>query len=151
MKYYIFCSTASSNITDLTHTHARTHTKAMSCESKTVSCAPHPPTFSHLTIDKSRWQVHIVHEGSAQSGLRTSTHRTHSRTFVQIDLVYVALTQEETPKLDTAVRQACSVSQWNIDRGAVWSFAGKEVVCLLVDFVNQCGQDSVGVRIPVIL
>ena len=98
MKYYIFCSTASSNTTDLTHTgthaythvrtwvHTHTHTKAMSCESRTVSCAPHPPTFSHLTIDKSRRQVqtvvHVMKVATAQPRLHTLTHPTHSRTCV---------------------------------------------------------------------
>ena len=59
----------------------RSWSKATSCESKTVSCAPHPPTFSHLTIDKSRRQVHTAvdharYEVTAQPGLYTSTHRT---------------------------------------------------------------------------
>ena len=72
-----------------THTQRLRHlwSKPMSCESKTVSCAPHPPTFLHLTIDKSRRQVHTavdhaLYEVTAQPRLHTSTHPIHSRTCV---------------------------------------------------------------------
>ena len=87
----------------------RSWSKATSCESKTVSCAPHPPTFSHLTIDKSRRQVHTAvdharYEVTAQPRLHTSTHRTHSRTFVHISCA----PQDETPKLNRAARPALS-------------------------------------------
>ena len=84
--------------------------KATSCESRTVSCVPHPPTFSHLTIDKSRWQVHTAvdharYEVTAQPRLHTSTHRTHSHTCINTSPAELDI---ETCKLDTAVRSALS-------------------------------------------
>ena len=55
----------------------RSWSKATSCESKTVSCAPHPPTFSHLTIDKSRRQVHTVVDRARYEGSYCTTKTSH--------------------------------------------------------------------------
>ena len=88
--------------------------KATSCESKTVSCASHPTTFSHLTIDKSRRQVHTAvdharYEVTAQPGLHTSTHPTHSHTCIYMSPAELDIENSlETSKLDTAVRSAPS-------------------------------------------
>ena len=110
MKCYIFCSTDSSNTTDLTHTGTHAYTHVRTC----VHTPTHTQRLRHvsqkrfmcttptniLTSNDRQKQTASPHcrpryEGiaTAQPRLHTSTHPTHSHTFVHAHICMHKRTQ----------------------------------------------------------
>ena len=186
MKYYIFCSTASSNTTDLTRTHARTRThtckiavwawernvkdlevgrifdnircmsgNATSAESKNgFMCTIPTNILTHLTVDKSRRQVHTAvdharYEVSYRTARTPHIDSPHPQSYLCTRLLYVAVNKRKRlsstqlcarPTLSSNGTSRCSVvfrrmsTAFTWERGCLWTV------------VDQCRHDSIGVH-----